>query len=35
MSSQRINLRGQVRAPLQALLIGASAGGVEALFSGE
>ena len=33
MSSQRINLRGQVRAPLQALLIGASAGGVEALLS--
>ncbi len=33
MNSQRINLRGQVRAPLQALLIGASAGGVEALLS--
>ena len=33
MSGQRINLRGQLRAPLQALLIGASAGGVEALLS--
>ncbi|MFH6599635.1 chemotaxis protein CheB [Ectopseudomonas khazarica] len=32
MSGQRINLRGQLRAPLQALLIGASAGGVEALL---
>ncbi|MGG2398509.1 chemotaxis protein CheB [Pseudomonas sp. SH1-B] len=32
MSAPRINLRGQVRAPLQALLIGASAGGVEALL---
>ena len=32
MSSQRIYLRGQLRAPLQALLIGASAGGVEALL---
>lgn len=33
MSNQWINLRGQVHAPLQALLIGASAGGVEALLS--
>lgn len=33
MSGPSINLRGQVRAPLQALLIGASAGGVEALLS--
>ncbi|UFQ97894.1 chemotaxis protein CheB [Pseudomonas wenzhouensis] len=32
MSGPSINLRGQVRAPLQALLIGASAGGVEALL---
>jgi two-component system, chemotaxis family, protein-glutamate methylesterase/glutaminase len=32
MSGQRINLRGQVRTPLKALLIGASAGGVEALL---
>ena len=33
MSGPSINLRGQVRAPLQALLIGASAGGVETLLS--
>ena len=33
MSGPSINLRGQVRAPLQALLIGASAGGVDALLS--
>ena len=32
MSGPSINLRGQVRTPLQALLIGASAGGVEALL---
>ncbi|WP_341780710.1 chemotaxis protein CheB [Ectopseudomonas mendocina] len=32
MNGQRIKLRGQVRAPLRALLIGASAGGVEALL---
>lgn len=32
MSGQRINLRGHYRVPLEALVIGASAGGVEAML---